>query len=161
MPGPAQFAFMLAFNRSLTEAERDSIATQVAVENPGASPKELMAAKHAFKLKAGLEALKRKSHDEVDSSLSLSQAGMETASSEDNISLFSSLAGKDNEKVVPSSGVKVMTAQERMAYSFSLSCRLSASAQPKDSPKDSEISLLSDTGGGRHDGRFGEAVAKG
>ena len=71
MPGPAQFAFMLAFNRSLTEAERDSIATQVAVENPGASPKELMAAKHAFKLKAGLEALKRKSHDEVDSSLSL------------------------------------------------------------------------------------------
>ena len=94
--------------------------------------------------------------------LSLSQAGMETASSEDNISLFSSLAGKDNEKVVPSSGVKVMTAQERMAYSFSLSCRLSASAQPKDSPnKDSKISLLSDTGGGKHDGRFGEAVAKG
>jgi hypothetical protein len=30
-----------------------------------------------------------------------------------------------------------------------------------DSPKDSEISLLSDTGGGKHDGRFGEAVAKG
>jgi hypothetical protein len=85
----------------------------------------------------------------------------QVAASSEDISLFSSLAGKDSEKVVPSSGVKVMTAQERMAYSFSLSCRLSASAQPKDSPKDSEISLLSDTGGGKHDGRFGEAVAKG
>ena len=79
------------------------------------------------------------------SSLSLSLAGKDKAS--EDISLFSSLAEKDSEKVVPSSGVKVMTAQERMAYSFSLSCRLSASAQPKDSPnKDSEISLLSDTG---------------
>ena len=76
------------------------------------------------------------------------------------VSLFFSRR-KDSEKVVPSSEVKFMTAQERMAYSFSLSCRLSASAQPKDSPKDSEISLLSDTGGGKHDGRFGEAVAKG
>ena len=93
------------------------------------------------------------------SSLSLSLAGKDKAS--EDISLFSSLAEKDSEKVVPSSGVKVMTAQERTAYSFSLSCRLSASAQPKDSPKDSEISLLSDTGGGKHDGRFGEAVAKG
>ena len=43
---------------------------------------------------------------------------------------------KYSEKVVPSSEGKVMTAQERMAYSFSLSCRLSASAQPKDAPKD-------------------------
>jgi hypothetical protein len=85
----------------------------------------------------------------------------QVAASSEDISLFSSLAGKDSEKVAPSSGVKVMTAQERMAYSFSLSCRLSASAQTKDSPKDSEISLLSDTGGGKHDGRFGEAVAKG
>jgi hypothetical protein len=93
------------------------------------------------------------------SSLSLSLAGKDKAS--EDISLFSSLAGKDSEKVAPSSGVKVMTAQERMAYSFSLSCRLSASAQTKDSPKDSEISLLSDTGGSKHDGRFGEAVAKG
>ena len=93
------------------------------------------------------------------SSLSLSLTGKDKAS--EDISLFSSLAGKDSEKVVPSSEGKVMTAQERMAYSFSLSCRLSASTQTKDGPKDSEISLLSVTGGSKHDGRFGEAVAKG
>ena len=68
------------------------------------------------------------------SSLSLSLAGKDKAS--EDISLFSSLAGIDSEKVVPSSEGKVMTARERMAYYFSLSCRLSASAQPKDAPKD-------------------------
>ena len=73
VPGPAQSAFMLAFNRSLTEDEQHSITVQVAMENPGASPQELIAAtRHAFKLKAGLEALKKKRHGEMDSSLSLS-----------------------------------------------------------------------------------------
>ncbi len=72
VPGPAQSAFMLAFNRSLTEDEQHSITVQVAMGNPGASPQELIAARHAFKLKAGLEALKKKRHGEMDSSLSLS-----------------------------------------------------------------------------------------
>ncbi len=72
VPGPAQSAFLLERNRSLTEDQQRYIIVQVAEENPGASSKELMNARRAFKLKAGIKALKRKSRDEKDSSLSLS-----------------------------------------------------------------------------------------
>ncbi len=45
---------------------------QVAKDNPGASSKVLMDARRAFKLKAGLKALKKKSRDEKDFPRSLS-----------------------------------------------------------------------------------------
>jgi hypothetical protein len=72
VPGAAQSVFLLEFNRSLTEDQQQSITVQVAEENPGASAKEVMNNRRAFKLKAGLEALKKKGRADMDSSHSLS-----------------------------------------------------------------------------------------
>jgi hypothetical protein len=125
--------------------------------------------KQSKKKKTDPPPLHKEDKARVDST-SLALAGKDKASV-DSISLLLL-----QERIKPAWITPLFLLQERIikpariSLSFLLSQektakRLSASAQPtdapKDSPKDSEISLLYYTGGGKHDGRFGEAVAKG